>query len=97
MATPRTCKDFIDLLIEYVDDELDEQTRSLCEQHMDLCRQCADYLESYMTTTELGQRIYGQDDNAAELPEDLVQSILVAAGVRSEMADEPPSEEPAPS
>ena len=97
MATPRTCKDFIELLIDYVDGELDAHTRSLCEEHMDLCRQCADYLESYMTTTELGQRIYGNDEGAADLPEDLVQSILIAAGVRSELPDEPAKEEPAPS
>ena len=81
MVKPQTCKDFIDLLIDYVDDGLDDRTRALCERHMDLCRQCADYLESYLTTTELGQRIYSDDEVAPELPEDLVQSILVAAGV----------------
>lgn len=94
MATPRTCRDFIDLLLDYVDDGLEPRTRELCEEHMELCSQCADYLESYRTTTELGQRIYSREDDQGdeelELPEELVRSILSAAGVGTEPGEDPP-------
>ncbi|MCG8458347.1 MAG: zf-HC2 domain-containing protein [Holophagales bacterium] len=75
-----TCREFIHLLAEYVDGELDHGPRRLCEEHLELCRSCANYLDSYRSTTELGRRVYQlEQERPVELPEELVQTILAVA------------------
>ena len=78
-----TCREFIELLADYADGKLGHQARSVCEDHLEICRSCADYLDSYRSTTELGRRVYQlEEERFVELPEDLVQTILAVAGAR---------------
>lgn len=73
-----TCKDFIDQLLDYTEDDLNAEARRLCRQHADLCRDCADYLNEYEATAKLCRDAFEGDAEAPDLPEELVQSILQA-------------------
>lgn len=76
-----TCKEFIDRLLDFTEGDLDTEARRLCREHAGLCRDCADYLSGYEATAELcRESVRGEDEAVPELPEDLVTSILKAAG-----------------
>ena len=79
-----TCKDFIEQLLDFTGDDLGAEAQRLCEEHADLCRQCADYLESYQTTVAVGRGALSSpgewgEDLEGDLTEELVQSVLAVA------------------
>lgn len=98
MAKPLTCKDLVDQLIDYLEDDLDARARRLCDEHMALCHACRNYFQSYLATIRLAPGAFRDEEAEAvelglrgavpgempeyEMPEELVQSILRAAGVR---------------
>ncbi len=51
-----TCKDSIDLLLEYLDGELSEERRAKLERHLGGCTPCEEFLESYRATPALCRR-----------------------------------------
>ena len=85
-----TCRDLVDRLGEYVDDDPDStrgqrlapELRRALDEHLDLCPPCVEYLESYVAALEAGRQVFDaelEDEGCAQLPEALVQSILKAA------------------
>lgn len=48
-----TCKDAIDLLLDYVDGVLPEDVRRRLEQHFGDCSPCEEFLQSYRATPGL--------------------------------------------
>jgi anti-sigma factor RsiW len=75
-----TCKELIEFLWRYLDDELLPAERAEFDRHLAICPCCGAYLETYRTTVELGHLAYADPDGMvpSEVPEELVQGILAA-------------------
>lgn len=77
-----TCRDFIEFIMAWLDDELEPATRSRFAEHLAECVACEDYLRSYQLTVKLGKRAFlpGRPDDAIpeDVPEELVQAVLAA-------------------
>jgi anti-sigma factor RsiW len=76
------CREFVDFLMAYLDEELDPDRRALFESHIKQCPPCVHFLDSYKETVRLGQAVCRDEDAEGELPPDvpdeLVQAILAA-------------------
>lgn len=75
-----TCKEFVDFLMAYLDEELPSGQRRSFEDHLDDCPPCKVYLDTYRETVRLG-RVCGSDPEAPvpeDVPEALVKAILAA-------------------
>lgn len=79
-----SCREFMDVLLAYLDDELGARERRLFEEHIDACPPCLDYLDSYRRTVALsGEAWTGCDADEGvpeEVPEELVRAVLAARG-----------------
>ena len=73
-----TCKEFIDFMLEYFEDDLSEDRRKTFEEHLNVCADCVAYMESYQKTVELVQNAGLDDDDSvdAKVPKDLIEAIL---------------------
>ena len=60
-----TCRELVELLIDFVSDELPEGHRARVEQHLAHCPPCVAYLESYQLTIKMTRRL-----PATPLPEE---------------------------
>jgi anti-sigma factor RsiW len=79
-----TCREFADFIADYLSGELPGNSRASFEHHLTLCVNCRKYLAGYEATVKLGQRAFDDDDAAVppEVPEELVQAILMARKTR---------------
>ena len=77
-----TCRDFIDVIMAWLDEELEPATRKRFGEHLAACVDCAHYLRSYQMTVALGKSVCGPDDPNGlvpdDVPEELVQAVLAA-------------------
>ena len=75
-----TCRELIDFLADYVDDMLPPRERSVFEEHLAVCADCQNYVESYRRTIKLEKLALSRPDDEvpAEVPKDLVRAILAA-------------------
>jgi mycothiol system anti-sigma-R factor len=73
-----TCRELIDFLMAYLDDELPAAQRADFERHLGLCPPCMNYLETYKETVRLGKACCAGDALPADVPEELVRAILAA-------------------
>ena len=75
-----SCRELIDFLMDYVEDDLGAGERARFDEHLDACPDCVDYVESYRTTVGLGRLVCNDDeaDAPGDMPEDLVKAILDA-------------------
>lgn len=71
-----TCREFLELLTDYVDGALPSEQAERCDAHRAECDDCRGYLESYRRTRELLREAGGAE--VPHLPEDLVRAILEA-------------------
>jgi len=76
-STHLTCRQLIDFIMSYLDDELPADQRAEFDRHMSACPSCVDYLKTYEKTVLL-TKAAGDDQVPAEVPESLVQAILAA-------------------
>jgi len=78
-----TCKEFVDFLMAYLEDELPSSERTTFEGHLAECPPCKTYLDTYRQTVELGRSVCAHDDAAVpeDVPEVLVHAILAARKV----------------
>ncbi len=68
-----TCQDFVELVTDYLEGALDEDTTTRFEQHLALCRGCEAYLNQMKeTASRLGEI-------PAESLSDEMQSTLLSA------------------
>lgn len=83
-ADALTCRDLIDFLRAYLDDELPPALRRRFEDHLDACPPCLHYLDSYRETVSLAGRAWDEDGPVPEeVPEELVRAVLAARGSQS--------------
>ena len=77
-----TCREFVEFIMAFLDEELDDQRRAVFVGHVEACPPCKDYLDTYRETVRLGGCLCESDDPAAPAPEDapegLIQAILAA-------------------
>lgn len=74
-----TCREFIEFLMSYIDEELPADQRSEFERHVRMCSSCAAYLESYKKTLALERELCADcGDVPQDVPEDLVRAIVEA-------------------
>jgi hypothetical protein len=72
-----TCRELIDFISAYRDNELVAEERHEFERHLGVCPSCVAYLSTYDTTVALAKRA-GSEPAPADVPEALVQAILAA-------------------
>ena len=78
-----TCREFVDFLMDYLDQSLPTAQREIFEGHFVECPGCVTYLETYRETLRLEKTLCGDDPDAPvpeDVPEGLVAAILAARG-----------------
>jgi len=77
---PLYCREFVDFLMAYLDEELPLDQRGIFEQHMIDCPPCEEYLGSYREAVRLGTEVCRGDDATPpeDAPDELVHAILAA-------------------
>ena len=76
-----TCRELLDFLYLYLEDELPEDRRSEFDRHLAVCDPCREYIRQYEESIRLGKAAFADPDRPAadEAPEELVQAILSPA------------------
>lgn len=69
-ASHSTCKESIDLLLEYLEGELPPELRAKLEEHLGGCSPCEDFLKTYRATPGLCRKAL-----AREVPEEVAESL----------------------
>ncbi len=72
-----TCRQLIDFIGAYRDNELPGPERAEFERHLAVCPSCVAYLSTYEKTVTLARQA-AADPVPAEVPESLVRAILAA-------------------
>ena len=52
-----TCRELVELLIDFLDGDLPEERRRHIEEHLAFCPPCLTYLETYRVTIQLTRRL----------------------------------------
>lgn len=73
-----TCREFIEFLMSYVDEELPASQRAEFERHVGICPSCRAYLDGYRKTLALERELSECDRLPENVPEDLVRAIVKA-------------------
>ncbi len=74
-----TCREFVEFLMAYLDEEMASDKRGVFEHHMELCPNCGEYLRTYEDTIRAGQLACDdRDELPDDVPEQLVNAILAA-------------------
>ncbi len=72
-----TCRQLIDFIGAYRDNELPGHERDEFERHLAVCPSCVAYLSTYEKTVALAQKA-AADPPPADVPESLIKAILAA-------------------
>jgi anti-sigma factor RsiW len=71
------CEEVLTFLWAYLGGELPPEKMAEFDRHLQGCDSCTAYLETYRETIELTQGAFPEgDEQAAEMPEDLVKAVL---------------------
>ena len=60
-----TCKEFVEVLTDYLEDALDPAERADIERHIVICRGCSNYIEQMRSTIDLLGRMPDDDADSA--------------------------------
>ena len=66
-----TCKEMIQVLTEYLEDDLSTEEKARFEQHMSKCSPCMAFLRTYETSSELATNAL----RAEEIPDEVQERI----------------------
>jgi len=74
------CKSLEKFVVEFLDNQLPKDTRAAFLKHIEECKHCDEYLQSYRQTIELSKAALSDDSSGdkAGIPEELVEAILAA-------------------
>lgn len=77
-GVPRAiCEEVLTFLWAYLGGELPPEKRAEFDHHLQGCDSCTAYLETYRETIELTRGAFPEEDEqAADIPEDLVKAVL---------------------
>ncbi len=62
------CKECLDLLMDYLEDNLDSETQKQLDQHFGDCPPCLNFLGSYRDCSKMAQQLR---DQQVEIPKEL--------------------------
>jgi len=63
-----TCQDFVNFLSDYIDGDLKEQQKCVFDDHVGVCSDCRNYLDSYKKTMKLASSIVANDALSDDVP-----------------------------
>jgi predicted anti-sigma-YlaC factor YlaD len=72
-----TCREFIQVLDDYLVEALGPEKAALCEEHLNECPYCRDYLKTYQATIDLMKRALAAEPEV-ELPQEVASDVLRA-------------------
>ena len=74
------CREFVDFLMDYLEDNLPDAQHATFRAHMEACPGCELYLDTYRETVRLGKACCEDPEGPVpdEAPEALVEAILAA-------------------
>ncbi len=74
------CREFVEFLMDYLDETLSERQRTIFKGHIDECPNCGTYLETYEETVRLGRQTCRDPEGPVpeEVPDGLLEAILAA-------------------
>lgn len=78
-----TCQKITDLLVDFIDGELDSETEAKLEAHLDSCPPCVDFIAKYRQTGTLCKKALD-----IEMPQSLKSSL--SEFLRSELQSPEP-------
>jgi hypothetical protein len=52
-----TCREFVEVLFEFVEGELPDDKRQLAQTHLDACPPCVAYVQSYHVTVKICRKL----------------------------------------
>ena len=75
-----TCRELVDFLMSYLDDELPDPERRAFDAHLASCEDCVAYLRTYEAAVRLGRQAFVAPDasGCSDVPEELVAAILAS-------------------
>jgi anti-sigma factor RsiW len=75
-----TCRELLDFLYLYLENELPEDRRQEFERHLGVCDPCREYIRQYQESIRLGRAAFADANAPADeaAPEELVRAILRA-------------------
>lgn len=65
-----TCKESVDLLLQFLDGDMPEEEAARLEQHLEACPPCVDFLRTYRATPTLCKRALSQ-----QMPQELADRL----------------------
>lgn len=78
MKKNQTCKEFVNSLAAFLEDELTLQDRIRAQKHLSSCDKCSAYFRGYERTIGLAKKTGSNNAVSAILPENLVRKIMGA-------------------
>lgn len=72
------CREVIDFLMAYIEDELSPAQRAVFEQHLSICPSCVNYLNGYRATVALAKATRGGEVDNSEVPPGLLAAMRAA-------------------
>jgi anti-sigma factor RsiW len=75
-----TCREAIEFLASYLDNELEPDVRADFDGHLSICPSCVAYLETYQATIRMAKTAVDDtsETTGAPMPQELIQAILAA-------------------
>jgi anti-sigma factor RsiW len=73
-----TCREFIEFLMDYLNDEVPPDERRIFEQHLGVCDACRNYLATYQQSIALAKEAAREQAAPSEMPAELMKAILAA-------------------
>ncbi len=81
------CKECVDLLLDYLEGNLESQTHDKLEKHFAGCSPCLNFLKSYQTCSQMAQQLR---DQQVQIPSEL------EARLKSFLKEEVAKDQPIP-
>lgn len=81
-----TCRELVELLIDFVGDELPAERRRIVEEHLGCCAPCHVYVQTYRATIKLTRRL----PRTAPPPPQLLERLRAALKVMPAPKPPPP-------
>jgi anti-sigma factor (TIGR02949 family) len=76
-----TCKEVIQVLSEYLEDDLSTEEKARFEQHMSECSPCMAFLRTYEKSSELATSVLRAGEIPVELQERLREYLTARLGL----------------
>lgn len=70
------CRDCVDLLLDYLDGHLDEETQSALDKHFSACPPCVNFLETYKSSAHVMEVLRDQEVEVPTAMEERLRSFL---------------------